>query len=425
MLTKCSCQICSGHLEFEVSDSGRTITCPHCGVDTTLYVQNVPKPIVRVVLKQKVPVNARKKTVLAIVSFGLLALILVSGLWFYLSHQAKMQLALQREVTDTINRAKADQEAASLKAKEDVIRQQQVEQAKKEEALQREKDAADKYKTLLKAKVKTNWENNLAASRQAEAEAMENMLKIMSDPKSYRKVYVDKRMWFDDSSLFNRIYSNIGNTIVVTDNLPIPSSISFSDMVGNESVSSTVEVATPVKLTSDKWSRSVSIINTEINRLISNWLKSEMTTKSFGEPYQFGYSPSCKTWVSRLRWKEPNLDRPENEHNNVSVFRLCDLKAGTGKRFYNVETKSWHIVFAGKTSEKKTVVCEFLTAGRTLQEVHTSKPRSTKYDQRFVDVINGIDIEIPTIQIPTFDSSLRADIDKIMVLISKLISDYQ
>ena len=44
MLTKCSCQICSGHLEFEASDSGRTIACPHCGMDTTLYIQNVPKP---------------------------------------------------------------------------------------------------------------------------------------------------------------------------------------------------------------------------------------------------------------------------------------------------------------------------------------------------------------------------------------------
>jgi DNA-directed RNA polymerase subunit RPC12/RpoP len=33
----CSCNVCSGSLEFDASQAGTTIQCPHCGMDTILF----------------------------------------------------------------------------------------------------------------------------------------------------------------------------------------------------------------------------------------------------------------------------------------------------------------------------------------------------------------------------------------------------
>lgn len=38
---KCFCQVCSGHIEFDEQHTGTKISCPHCGMETTLY--KVPK----------------------------------------------------------------------------------------------------------------------------------------------------------------------------------------------------------------------------------------------------------------------------------------------------------------------------------------------------------------------------------------------
>jgi Zn-dependent protease with chaperone function/DNA-directed RNA polymerase subunit RPC12/RpoP len=40
--TVCTCNVCSGHLEFETSNTGATIQCPHCGMETVLFVPQVP-----------------------------------------------------------------------------------------------------------------------------------------------------------------------------------------------------------------------------------------------------------------------------------------------------------------------------------------------------------------------------------------------
>jgi hypothetical protein len=37
-LAKCKCELCSGHLEFERLHAGTIVPCPHCGIDTLLYV---------------------------------------------------------------------------------------------------------------------------------------------------------------------------------------------------------------------------------------------------------------------------------------------------------------------------------------------------------------------------------------------------
>jgi DNA-directed RNA polymerase subunit RPC12/RpoP len=42
MLTKCSCNTCSGHIEFDAAHAGETVTCPHCGLETILFVPAVP-----------------------------------------------------------------------------------------------------------------------------------------------------------------------------------------------------------------------------------------------------------------------------------------------------------------------------------------------------------------------------------------------
>lgn len=34
----CACNVCSGHLEFDAARTGETIACPHCGMETKLYV---------------------------------------------------------------------------------------------------------------------------------------------------------------------------------------------------------------------------------------------------------------------------------------------------------------------------------------------------------------------------------------------------
>jgi DNA-directed RNA polymerase subunit RPC12/RpoP len=41
-LAKCKCQHCSQNIEFDSDEAGATIPCPHCGMETMLYVEPVP-----------------------------------------------------------------------------------------------------------------------------------------------------------------------------------------------------------------------------------------------------------------------------------------------------------------------------------------------------------------------------------------------
>jgi hypothetical protein len=40
----CRCHYCDGHIEFDASSAGEAIPCPHCGLETTLYVPQTPLP---------------------------------------------------------------------------------------------------------------------------------------------------------------------------------------------------------------------------------------------------------------------------------------------------------------------------------------------------------------------------------------------
>ncbi len=35
---KCKCQHCDGNIAFDIENSGQTIPCPHCGMDTVLFI---------------------------------------------------------------------------------------------------------------------------------------------------------------------------------------------------------------------------------------------------------------------------------------------------------------------------------------------------------------------------------------------------
>lgn len=43
MSPKCSCRNCNGHIEFDPIDLGRTVSCPHCGLDTVLFDPASPR----------------------------------------------------------------------------------------------------------------------------------------------------------------------------------------------------------------------------------------------------------------------------------------------------------------------------------------------------------------------------------------------
>lgn len=48
-LVTCSCNICNEHIQFERGQAGAVVSCPHCGMETTLYARaGASSPIKRV-----------------------------------------------------------------------------------------------------------------------------------------------------------------------------------------------------------------------------------------------------------------------------------------------------------------------------------------------------------------------------------------
>ena len=44
MFVKCKCNNCSEHLEFDQANVCKTIQCPHCGMDTVLFIPGMSPP---------------------------------------------------------------------------------------------------------------------------------------------------------------------------------------------------------------------------------------------------------------------------------------------------------------------------------------------------------------------------------------------
>lgn len=58
-LIKCPCNNCSAHVEFETEQAGQTIACPHCGLDTILFLPRTEKP--KPAAAQPTPKNSNLK----------------------------------------------------------------------------------------------------------------------------------------------------------------------------------------------------------------------------------------------------------------------------------------------------------------------------------------------------------------------------
>src|SRR5690242_5109593 len=40
----CTCNTCCGHLEFDPANAGQRVECPHCGLETVLFVPDEAPP---------------------------------------------------------------------------------------------------------------------------------------------------------------------------------------------------------------------------------------------------------------------------------------------------------------------------------------------------------------------------------------------
>ena len=114
---KCLCTSCSGHIEFEESDAGKTVACPHCELDTVLYVikptpAGPPGPTLET-KPHKLPNNifALEKAVFGITRVFVLILsgltvaalcVLALGFLFTLAKEKKERLVTYEEVSTSL-----------------------------------------------------------------------------------------------------------------------------------------------------------------------------------------------------------------------------------------------------------------------------------------------------------------------------------
>jgi DNA-directed RNA polymerase subunit RPC12/RpoP len=71
-LAKCPCNNCSGNIEFESDYAGQTVPCPHCGLDTVLFLARIP--LLQPVIPPSSP-KPEKHSVFYYVFSGVLSLI--------------------------------------------------------------------------------------------------------------------------------------------------------------------------------------------------------------------------------------------------------------------------------------------------------------------------------------------------------------
>src|SRR6266699_2852317 len=73
----CPCNNCSGHIEFDPTLAGQTMQCPHCGLDTKLFVPvRIPAPVAP-------PVVTKQNAFRLIIGFGLVLTFVLLGAIVY------------------------------------------------------------------------------------------------------------------------------------------------------------------------------------------------------------------------------------------------------------------------------------------------------------------------------------------------------
>lgn len=43
-IAKCPCNHCNGKIEFDIEHAGKAISCPHCGMETLLFIPQLEEP---------------------------------------------------------------------------------------------------------------------------------------------------------------------------------------------------------------------------------------------------------------------------------------------------------------------------------------------------------------------------------------------
>jgi hypothetical protein len=81
MNAKCNCNQCSGHIEFDDTQAGATVPCPHCGMDTRLYIPPIAAP--PSVPRQQRPFNKKR----LLLWFGLAAAVAILSAVGYLTYK--------------------------------------------------------------------------------------------------------------------------------------------------------------------------------------------------------------------------------------------------------------------------------------------------------------------------------------------------
>ena len=81
-IVKCRCRNCDGHLEFEANRDGEALACPHCGMETQLYIPGRARlPIEHGKLA---PAKGTKKQPLRALTIGAISIVFIGGLVYFL-----------------------------------------------------------------------------------------------------------------------------------------------------------------------------------------------------------------------------------------------------------------------------------------------------------------------------------------------------
>ena len=85
MIAKCSCQQCSGHIDFPAEMSGQTVECPHCKLETLLFIPPAAAP----------PKQKDKNTALFVI-IGFVLVVVVIGVAAFMSTVKNSKLSAQK-----------------------------------------------------------------------------------------------------------------------------------------------------------------------------------------------------------------------------------------------------------------------------------------------------------------------------------------
>jgi hypothetical protein len=111
---KCFCQYCDGHIEFDAKNAGEIVACPHCGLETKLYVPQIPlpgPPLAEIPPSpstvSQLPVEIKRR----VKPFGIAALALgiVSGLVYILIHGSPVHVTFNKSPVYVTNYVAAAQ----------------------------------------------------------------------------------------------------------------------------------------------------------------------------------------------------------------------------------------------------------------------------------------------------------------------------